>query len=84
MQLIYPFPGGTVSRSKNWRGEVEPLVFRLAHPRPEQRVFWHLNGVFLATTTRTHELTADVPPGQHELVVTDDGGGRLRRRFTVR
>lgn len=84
MAFVFPYRDGVISPGKNWRGEIEPVLFELAHPRPEATVHWHLNGAFLASTTSFHTLTIAVTPGAHVLTVVDETGSKRERRFEVR
>ena len=84
MQFIYPYRNGVLSASRNWRGETEDLLFKLAHRRPDTEVHWHLDGDFVGTTRTFHTLAVRPAPGEHTLVVVDATGERLERRFTVR
>lgn len=84
LAFIYPYKDGTLSPGKNWLGNTEPILFELAHRNPEATVYWHLNGEYVGSTTTFHTLTLDPGTGNHELVVVDDLGNRLERRFNVK
>jgi penicillin-binding protein 1C len=84
MEFIYPYRDGVVSPTKNWRGEVEPIFFELAHTNEAATVLWHLDEHYLAETNTFHGLSLHVPPGQHLLTVVDNAGNRLEKRFEVK
>ncbi|MBU1082363.1 MAG: hypothetical protein KKB59_17895, partial [Spirochaetes bacterium] len=54
-----------------------------AHRDPRARLFWHLDGDYLAETTGDHRVQARPAPGVHELVVVDQDGSGASRRFEV-
>ena len=83
MQFIYPYRNGNVQRSRNWQGELEPLIVELAHQNEDAEVHWHLDGQYLKTTKLFHQLALDIPSGQHQLTAVDDQGQQLRRSITL-
>lgn len=84
MAFVFPYRDGVISPGKNWKGGTEPVLFELAHPRPDATVHWHLNGNFLASTTTFHTLTIAVTSGTHVLTVVDETGSTRERNFEVR
>ena len=55
----------------------------LAHARPESRVFWHLDDLYIGETLHLHQLQLLPSEGDHTLTVVDEGGGRRSIRFRV-
>lgn len=84
MQFVYPHPGGVLARSKDWLGNYGPVLFELAHQRPEAEVHWHLNGSYVRTTQLFHTVTFELEPGRHSVTAVDEQGNRLNRRFVLR
>ena len=84
LQLIYPEGSGVLSAVKNWSGELEPFYFAVSTDDESARVFWHLDGKYVRSTSRFHQLSLPLRPGSHTLSVTDDRGNALRRNLMVR
>ena len=59
------------------------VIFELAHQQPQQKVYWHLDNTYLGQTLHDHKLAAWIPKGKHELIVVDESGERLAKKFNV-
>jgi penicillin-binding protein 1C len=59
------------------------VVFEAVHRRPETALFWHLDDEFLAVTRHFHQVALSPGPGEHRLLLIDEDGHRLERRFRV-
>ena len=64
-------------------GTRSKLVLQAVHRDATAPLFWHLDGDYLATTQAPHQLSLDIPPGEHQLTLVDGEGVRLVRRFEV-
>ena len=83
MDLIYPSGDCEVYIPKELSGERGRVVFRAAHRRPGTRVYWYVDENFLGVTRDFHQMGLAPAPGKHLLVLTDEYGERLERRFSV-
>lgn len=59
------------------------VVFEVAHTDPDAVLHWHLDGAYLRSTERLHQVGVQPGAGRHELVVVDDAGHRLARGVEV-
>lgn len=59
------------------------LVMEAAHRRSDAEIHWHLDGAYLTTTVRHHQVEVAPGEGEHEVVLVDADGEMLARRFTV-
>ncbi|MEO0733357.1 MAG: penicillin-binding protein 1C, partial [Bacteroidota bacterium] len=84
MQFVYPQKQGTLSPSKNWRGETEGIFFELAHRDPETTVHWHADDQYLTSTRLFHSLTVPLATGRHKITVVDAVGNRYEAWFQVK
>nr|WP_256534147.1 penicillin-binding protein 1C [Lewinella sp. JB7] len=84
MQIVYPEGTGVLSRTKDWKGTLQPLHFEVAHPDPAATVYWHCDGRYLTTTRTFHQLKVDLPPGEHQLTLVDNRGNRLEQIYRVK
>ena len=64
-------------------GSVGLVVFEAAHRDPKARVFWHLDDAYQGETVELHQMALAPAPGAHRLVLVDERGETIERRFTV-
>jgi penicillin-binding protein 1C len=61
----------------------EHVIFEAVHRDPDARLFWHLDQQYLGETKYFHQQALDVEVGIHQLVLVDEKGDRLVRKFEV-
>ena len=83
MSLVYPEPNTAVFIPVDLDGKPGQAVFEAVHRRPETVIYWHIDDCYLTATRQFHQITVNPGPGQHLLVLVDEQGRRLERRFTV-
>lgn len=83
MSLIYPEPETSVYIPVDLDGQPGEVIFEAVHRQPEAVIHWHLDEDYLATTRHFHKISVNPEPGEHTLVLVDDEGRRLVRRFKV-
>ena len=84
MEFIYPTgSGSTLYLPRQLSGEVEGVVFRVAHHRSDATVWWHLDDSYVGETRFIHEMRLAPPPGRHILTVVDAAGNTAAISFTV-
>ncbi len=83
MSLVYPEPATEVYVPIGLDGEVGQVVFEAVHKESGATIHWHLDERYLASTRVFHQVAARPAPGEHRLVLVDDGGRRLERTFEV-
>ena len=64
-------------------GTTGRVVFEAAHRDPLARVFWHLDDEYQGETVELHQMALAPRPGAHRLVLVDERGESVERRFTV-
>lgn len=84
MQFVYPRGVSSMYIPIELDGSEGKVVFKVAHHLPNAQLFWHLDGIWCGTTRHFHELALWPDPGKHTLVVVDESGARLERRFEIR
>jgi penicillin-binding protein 1C len=84
LALLSPKSGSVVAVPVELDGRRGRLVMEAAHRDGDADVHWHLDGRYLTTTRRRHQV--EVAPGQgaHEVVVVDEGGHTVVRHFEVK
>ena len=83
MNLIYPEPNTSIYIPVDLDGRMGEVVFEAVHRRTEAVIHWHLDERYLASTRYFHQVSVNPDSGDHLLVLTDEDGRRLERRFRV-
>ena len=83
MDFIYPKENGKVYLTKNFNGEMQPFVLKVAHSDLKAKLFWYLNDKFLGTTQTFHEMQVEAKTGNYYITVTDEGGNEISRRIEI-
>ena len=83
LEFIYPSSGTVLYLPRQLSGEVEGVVFCVAHHSADATVFWHLDQTYVGETRFIHELRLAPAPGKHTLTVVDGEGNTASIRFTV-
>ena len=83
MEFIYPSSGTVLYLPRQLSGEVEGVVFRVAHHSTDATLWWHLDQSFVGETRFIHELRLAPPIGKHTLTVVDGDGNSVTLPFTV-
>jgi len=83
MDLIYPKPNSKIYVPYELDGTAGSALFEAVHQNPSATLFWHMDGIFLTTTRKTHKLSVHPDQGNHTLVLIDDAGESISRPFSV-
>ena len=83
LSFVYPRDGAAVYVPVEMDGTVGRVVFEAAHRDPAARVFWHLDDEYQGETRDIHQMALAPRPGPHVLVLVDERGETVRRRFTA-
>ncbi len=83
MDLVYPKPRAKIFIPRELDGRLSTVVFELAHRNPQASVFWHVVGVFMGSTRKSHHLAFQPTKGSHKLTLVDEFGESLERDFEV-
>ncbi len=83
MEFIYPKSPNKIFIPKELSGEQGRAIFELVHRNSGVKVFWHVDGQYIGQTQDFHQLEIIAPAGYHVLVVTDEKGNELVKRFEV-
>ncbi|MBK9175743.1 MAG: penicillin-binding protein 1C [Flavobacteriales bacterium] len=77
IQMVYPEQGAVLYVPVVLDGELGRLVLRAAHRSPAALVHWDLDGNYLGSTVRDHQMAVTAADGEHRLTLTDESGTRL-------
>jgi penicillin-binding protein 1C len=81
LALFNPQPGAQIYVPRELDGSEGRIVFAAAHRDSGSRIYWHLDGAYLGSTSVFHEMEARPGPGLHTLILVDEEGNTLSRRF---
>ena len=83
MDFIYPKENGKIYLTKNFDGDVQPFVLKVAHSRPNAKLFWYLNSKYLGSTQNFHEMSVQAKSGKYYVTVSDEFGNEINRRIEI-
>ncbi|MDR1974512.1 MAG: penicillin-binding protein 1C [Bacteroidales bacterium] len=83
MQFIYPQGNAHIHLPKQLDGTPGQITFELAHSRPNATVFWHIDNVYITSTSDFHKLSTHLEKGEHSITTIDDEGQSLSCRVFV-
>ena len=83
MEFIYPKNGSRISLTKNFDGEKNEVVLKLAHAKPETEVYWYLDERFISQTKDFHEIGLIPDLGRHKITVVDALGNEVSVTITI-
>ena len=83
MDIIYPKPDSKIFLPVQLDGQVGTTVLEATHRNSGAVVYWHLDGVFIGSTRKTHSLLLSPVNGKHLITLVDDTGEIVQRRFTI-
>ncbi len=83
MDFIYPKENGKIYLTKNFEGDIQPFVLKVAHSQPYAKLFWYLNNQFLGTTQTFHELSVAAKTGKYYITIEDESGNEISRRVEI-
>ena len=81
--MIYPEPGTRLLIPLELDGSAGNAVFEATHRTLNGRLFWHLDGTYLGTTTGDHRMALHPGPGEHRITLADASGAALNIPFSV-
>ncbi|MGB5817977.1 MAG: penicillin-binding protein 1C [Saonia sp.] len=83
MEFIYPKEGNRITLTKNFKGEKNEVVLKLAHIKSGTTVFWYLDDTFVEQTKNFHEIGLVPSVGKHKITVVDASGNELAVTITI-
>ena len=83
MQFIYPKQSGKFFLPKDFDGNMNELILKIAHSKPETTVFWYLDNTYIGSTKAIHDMSILPKPGEHLITVVDEFGNEAKRRIDI-
>nr|WP_233192479.1 penicillin-binding protein 1C [Gaetbulibacter sp. 4G1] len=83
MEFIYPKENNSIFLPKDFDGNINDLILKIAHSKHDSTLFWYLDDTFLGSTKDIHELAIKPKQGVHVITVVDEFGNEAKRQFKV-
>lgn len=83
MEFIYPNQQNTIFLPKDFDGDTNDLVLKVAHSKPELRLYWYVDDVYVGQTKDIHDMAILPQQGEHTITVVDELGNEIRYNITV-
>jgi penicillin-binding protein 1C len=83
MDIIYPKEGFKIYVPIDQSGIRSKCIFKATHKNNTVTLFWHLDGKYIGSTQKFHQLSILPEKGMHILEITDDFGESVQCKFEV-
>jgi penicillin-binding protein 1C len=83
MDFIYPKDSSQIWLPRDFNGELQKIVFKLAHQKSAALVYWYLDDQYIGTTKTDHTQVLQLSSGWHQLTATDNFGERCKTSFQI-
>jgi penicillin-binding protein 1C len=83
MEFIYPRQGAEIFIPRSFDGNKNKIVFEIAHRKPNNIVYWLLDGIPLGQTKGMHQIALQTKTGKHTIEAIDANGEKIKRNFIV-
>lgn len=81
MDFAYPPPAASIFLPRSFEGQAQPAIFVIMHQNPDTKVFWHLNGNWLGTTSGPeHRMPVLFEAGDYVVTAVDESGQSISRK----
>ena len=84
MGFIFPKTNNSVFLPKGFDGKINEVILKIAHTKPETKVFWYIDDQYIGATQQFHEMPIKPKPGVYIITVLDEHGNELKRRIEVK
>lgn len=83
MQFIYPNQQSTIFLPKDFDGNTNELILKVAHSKPELELYWYLDETYIGRTKDIHDKAVLPQSGRHSITVIDELGNELKHEITI-
>ncbi|MFB9056077.1 penicillin-binding protein 1C [Mariniflexile ostreae] len=83
IDFIYPKEKNSIFLPKDFDGQTNDLILKIAHSKSESTVFWYVNETFIGSTKDLHEIAIIPEQGKHMITVVDEFGNEAKRGFEI-
>ncbi|WP_339755382.1 penicillin-binding protein 1C [uncultured Winogradskyella sp.] len=83
MEFIYPNQQSTIYLPKDFDGNTNDLVLKVAHSKPEFEIYWYIDNTYVGSTKNIHDIAILPSSGDHIITVIDELGNELKHKITI-
>ena len=83
MDFIYPNQQSTIFLPKDFDGNTNDLVLKVAHSKPELELYWYIDNQFVGSTKDIHDMAVLPSSGDHIITVMDELGNEIKHKITI-
>lgn len=83
MAFLYPPAEAKLVLPVSYSGQATYIIAEVTHRDENQQLFWFLDGKRLPNTKLFHQQKIQPKPGEHVLLVIDQTGRQIARKFTM-
>lgn len=83
MAFIYPKENTKIFLPKNFTGQTNEMIFKIAHTVDNAEVFWYIDHKYMGSTRYLHEMAFKPSLGKHTITVVDRTGYQLIRQIEI-
>ncbi len=83
IDFIYPKENNSIFLPKDFDGQTNDLILKIAHSKPESTVFWYIDDIYVGITKDIHELAVIPKYGKHSITVVDKFGNEAKRWIEI-
>jgi len=80
MQFVYPNSETNIYIPRDIDGNIQKVVFEVAHRYPEKKIFWHIDNEFIGQTFDIHQMEIFANEGEHIITAVDEDGNSIKRK----
>ena len=83
MEFIYPNQQSTIYLPKDFDGNINDVILKVAHSKPELEIHWYIDSKYIGSTKDIHDMAVLPPSGEHIITVIDELGNELKHKITI-
>ncbi|WP_299126557.1 penicillin-binding protein 1C [uncultured Winogradskyella sp.] len=83
IEFIYPNQQSTIFLPKDFDGEANELVLKVAHSKPELELHWYINEKYIGSTRDIHDMATKPEEGEHIITVVDELGNEIKHKIII-
>jgi penicillin-binding protein 1C len=83
MKFLYPTEASTIFIPKDFDGNQNEVILKVAHSNAEANLYWYVNEIFVGITQEINEFAINLKTGNYTISVTDSFGNEIHQTITI-
>lgn len=83
IEIVFPEEGANLIIPIEIDGSQGAMIMQVTTHSLDNQIFWDVDGEYLGSTEKIHEMKISPKPGKHVLTVTDSKGNSKKRVFDI-